>query len=374
MKVVIVSWKIISVKNGKGCDNMKRFIILIILLITLIPSIVFAEECNIEKLTIESIKINTKTDNVIEKSEPIINGRNINLDLKMSEVGDSIEYEMIVKNDSNEDYELDKTTLSANSDYIEYTFDTNSDSNIVKKGETKKVILKVSYKNEVAANLFQNGIYTDNKKLTVNLTNNSINTNTSNNINNPNTGWIKSIYVLLFIIMIITIIGLTILKKKKYSKLMLLLLSLLIIPITTKAICKYDINVDSKVEIEKINKFYLDLECNNNYITPQSLNDKLPIELKYTDGMTWDDYMNSYLFQQIDSEVQQLIVESFHPIETKLLFEPIEQERCVEEATTLSEESACKFIYYPTIFHYNSSMKIYDISKGKYYSTIYCRE
>ena len=184
---------------------MKKLIISIILLITLIPSIVFAEECDIEKLTIESIKINTKTDNVIEKSEPIIEGRNINLDLKMSEVGDSIEYEMIVKNDSNEDYELDKTTLSANSDYIEYTFDTNSDSNIVKKGETKKVRLKVSYKNEVAANLFQNGIYTDNKKLTVNLANNSINTNTSNNINNPKTGWLKSCYILLLIIIIIKV-------------------------------------------------------------------------------------------------------------------------------------------------------------------------
>ena len=115
----------------------------------------------------------------------------------MSEVGDSIEYEMIVKNDSNEDYELDKTTLSTNSDYIEYTFDTNRDSNIVKKGETKKVILKVSYKNEVAPNLFQNGIYIDSKKLIVNLANDS-----NNNINNPNTGWIKSIYVLLLIIII----------------------------------------------------------------------------------------------------------------------------------------------------------------------------
>jgi len=348
---------------------MKKIIISIILLITLIPSIVFAEECDIEKLTIESIKINTKTDNVIEKSEPIINGRNINLDLKMSEVGDSIEYEMIVKNDSNEDYELDKTTLSANSDYIEYTFDTNSDSNIVKKGETKKVIIKVSYKNEVAANLFQNGIYTDNKKLTVNLANNTINTNTSNNINNPKTGWLKSYYILLLIIIISTIIGLILFKKKKDSKIMLLLLSLLILPIVTKAICKCDINVDSKVEIEKFNKFYLDLECNND-----SGNVKLPLELKYIDGMTWDDYMNSFLFQQIDSELQQIIQKSFNLDDMDMSFAPIEQEKCIEEATTISEEFDCRMLHYPSIYEISTRMQIHDISKGKYYSSVYCYE
>ena len=350
---------------------MKKVIISIILLITLIPSIVFAEECDIEKLTIESIKINTKTDNVIEKSEPIINGRNINLDLKMSEVGDSIEYEMIVKNASNEDYELDKTSISANSDYIEYTFDTNSDSNMIKKGETKKVRLKVSYKNEVAANLFQNGIYTDNKKLTVNLANNIQN----NNINNPNTGWIKSIYVL-FIIMIITIIGLTILKKKKYSKLMLLIISLLIIPITTKAICKYNINVDSKVEIEKINKFYLDLGCNNNNDNiPQSLNDKLPVELKYVDGMTWDDYMNSLLFKKIDSELQQLIIESFNIENLNMKFIPNGQEICIEEASNEDEIVNCESsMIYPTIDKINTSMQIQDNSKGKFFSTLYCND
>jgi len=351
---------------------MKKVIISIILLITLIPSIVFAEECDIEKLTIESIKINTKTDNVIEKSEPIINGRNINLDLKMFEVGDSIEYEMIVKNDSNEDYELDKTSISANSDYIEYTFDTNSDSNIIKKGETKKVILKVSYKNEVAPNLFQNGIYTDNKKLTVNLANNIQN----NNINNPNTGWIKSIYVLLFIIMIITIIGLTILKKKKYSKLMLLIISLLILPIVTKAICKYDINVDSKVEIEKINKFYLGLTtCDNNNIISQSLNDKLPIELKYTDGMTWNDYIASSYFHQLDEDVQQLIVYStnYQNNHNEIYFIPIEQERCVEEATTIIETDECYMSKYPTIYNIQPSMEIKAITNGKYMSKINCR-
>jgi len=350
---------------------IKKIIISIILLITLIPSIVFAEECESENVTIESIKINTKTDNVIEKSEPIINGRNINLDLKMSEVGDSIEYEMIVKNDSNEDYELDKTTLSANSDYIEYTFDTNSDSNMIKKGETKKVRLKVSYKNEVAANLFQNGIYTDNKKLTVNLANNIQN----NNINNPNTGWIKSIYVL-FIIMIITIIGLTILKKKKYSKLMLLIISLLIIPITTKAICKYNINVDSKVEIEKINKFYLDLGCNNNNDNiPQSLNDKLPVELKYVDGMTWDDYMNSLLFKKIDSELQQLIIESFNIENLNMKFIPNGQEICIEEASNEDEIVNCESsMIYPTIDKINTSMQIQDNSKGKFFSTLYCND
>ena len=150
---------------------------------------------------------------------------------------------------------------------------------------------------------------------------------------------------------------------------MLLIISLLIIPITTKAICKCDINVDSKVEIEKINKFYLDLECNND-----SVNVKLPLELKYIDGMTWDDYMNSLLFKKIDLELQQIIENSFNLDDMDMSYAPIEQERCVEEATTLSEEDNCRRLLYPTIYQYNSSMQINDISKGKYYNSVYCYE
>ena len=153
------------------------------------------------------------------------------------------------------------------------------------------------------------------------------------------------------------------------------IISLLIIPITTKAICKCDINVDSKVEIEKINKFYLDLGCNNNNDDKiqQSLNDKLPVELKYIDGMTWDDYMNSLLFKKIDSELQQLIIESFNIEDLNMKFIPKGQEICIGEASNEDEIVNCESsMLYPTIDKINTSMQIQDNSEGKFFSMLYC--
>ena len=97
---------------------MKKFILSILLFLMFIPFVVNAETCDTDKITIENIAIESKSDNVEELSQATASGKNINLNLSMSKVGDSIEYRFVVKNYSNEDYELDKTSLNLNSDYI----------------------------------------------------------------------------------------------------------------------------------------------------------------------------------------------------------------------------------------------------------------
>ena len=69
---------------------MKKFTIIltIFLFVMFIPFFVNAEICEPEKVTIESIEINKKTSYVTEKSEPIIKGRELNLNLRMVQVGD----------------------------------------------------------------------------------------------------------------------------------------------------------------------------------------------------------------------------------------------------------------------------------------------
>lgn len=64
----------------------------------------------------------------------------------MSKVGDNIKYKFVIKNDSLEDYEIDKTSLNINSDYINYSFETNDNSNIVRANSSKNVTLIVEYK------------------------------------------------------------------------------------------------------------------------------------------------------------------------------------------------------------------------------------
>ena len=221
---------------------MKKYLKLIILLIIFIPILVNAETCDNNKISISSIKLDSKSNNVEELSNATANDKNINLNLSMSNVGDNIKYKIVVKNDSNEDYELDKTSLNLNTDYINYSFETDDSSNIVKANSYKNVTLRVEYKTEVPENQFENGLYNDKKDLVVQLSSN-------NTIKNPNTG--VQVYILLFIIVLLfswTLYAL--LKKKKYNKLMILVIgTTIIIPISVYALCKCNIVVNSNIEI-----------------------------------------------------------------------------------------------------------------------------
>ena len=275
---------------------MKKIIISLLVLI-LIPFMVNAKGCEPDKITIQSVTINNKTENVSEKTIPSIKDKTINIGLNMSEVGDSIEYRMIVKNDSNEDYLLDKRTISNNSDYIDYTLETRDKTNIIKAKDQKEVYLRVEYKNKVASNLFENGVYNDNKNLKVNLS-----TDDSNNILNPKTG-ISLIVIILLLIGIGAIIYLFI-KIKKPSKVLLFIIGMtLVIPLGVYAICKFDITVDSSVTI-KIEEGYFKIrekQCDASY-------EKEGIFL-YEKGMTFDDFINSEYYTNLDDEKKKLVKE-----------------------------------------------------------------
>lgn len=229
---------------------MKKFIIPILLLVMFIPFYVNAETCDTDKISISSITVDSKSDSVEELDEAIANGKNINLNLSMSEVGDNIEYKIVVKNDSNEDYELDKNSFNANSNYIEYTLKTNDDSLIVKAGKTKEVFLKVQYKNEVPDASFDDGKFNDNKSFVLNLSNGQT-IEVSDTIKNPKTGD-SLIMLMLICILCVGITMYVILSKKKINKFMVLLLTIMItLPASVYALCKIEIAIESNVIIEK---------------------------------------------------------------------------------------------------------------------------
>ena len=269
---------------------MKKFslILTIFLFVMFVPFLVNAEICEPEKVTIESIEISNKTNNVTEKSEPVIHGKIIDLNLKMKKVGDSIEYKMIVKNDSKEDYKLDKTALSANRDYIEYTLETKDDSNIIKSGEAKEVLLRVQYKNEVSDDSFVNGVYNDSKNIQINLSNKD----TTNIIKNPKTGF--QVYLIFFIILILSISLLMISKKNKIAKYMFIIIGIAtMIPISVYAICKCDFKVNSSVEITKSPQFRIRIVNCGEWIDDN-------YEFDY--GMTLRDWVNSDYINPIIQE------------------------------------------------------------------------
>ena len=226
---------------------MKKFILPILLFMMFIPFFVNAETCDIDKITISSISIESKSDSVEELDEATANGKNINLNLSMSNVGDNIKYKIVVKNDSNEDYELDKTSLNLNSDYINYSFETEDNTNIVKANSSKNVTLRIEYKNEVPEDKFKSGLYNDNKTMMVQLSNgNTI--NVPDTFKNPNTG-VQSYILVILILLLISVSLYILLKKKKYAKFMILIIgTVIIIPISVYALCKCEINIQSNVK------------------------------------------------------------------------------------------------------------------------------
>ena len=241
---------------------MKKFILLILLFLLYIPLFVNAETCDTDKISISSITIESKSDSVEELDEATANGKSIILNLSMSNVGDNIEYKIVVKNDSNEDYELDKNSFNLSSDYIEYTLDTEDNTNIVKANSSKVVSLKVNYANELPDDAFESGTYNDNKSMTLNLSTGDI-INVPDTLKNQNTG-VQSYILILFLILLISITAYVILKKKKYAKFMILIyVSVIIVPMSVYALCKCEIKIESSITINKKVFEIIDGDINN---------------------------------------------------------------------------------------------------------------
>ena len=230
--------------------KLKKLILPVMLFLILIPFMVNAETCDTDKITIDSVTIQEKSNNVTEVEQPVIEGKKIKVNLKMMEVNDSIEYKLVVKNNSNEDYELDKNSLNANSDYIEYTLKTDDDSLVVKSGKTKDVYLKVQYKNEVPDSEFSDGKFNDNKSFVLNLLNGQT-IEVPDTIKNPKTGD-RLIFLMLICIVCVGITMYMVLNRKKAPKYMVLLLAMMItIPASVYALCKIEVSIESNVTIEK---------------------------------------------------------------------------------------------------------------------------
>lgn len=214
---------------------MKKIIIPLLTILFFIPVIVNAETCDTDKVYIDSISVD-KNNNVEVIENATASGKNIDLALGVSNVGDNIKYKVVVKNDSNEDYLIDKKSLS--SKYIDYEIE--SDNNIIKAKSSKTIYLRVKYSNPVPADAYENGFVSDGITMKVNLS--------SNDVKNPNTGLRYLLFIVLVLSLMITM--LIVFRKKKISTVMILIIGLsLIIPMSVYAICKCDISINSTVMI-----------------------------------------------------------------------------------------------------------------------------
>ena len=200
---------------------MKKYIIILLLSITLLPILVQAED---KSIVLKTISLNEKSENVEEISPATIEDNKLLLDFKMYEVGDYIEYKVKVKNNSNETLEIDQNSLNTD-DYVKYSI---MGSNSIKSGEEEDILLRITYQNKVDDDKYESAKYISKGKIPLKFQTAKI------DILNPETFTNK----LPIFLVIIGLIGYSIysIKKNKYARVLILLLSVSIIPYIVSAL------------------------------------------------------------------------------------------------------------------------------------------
>ncbi len=222
---------------------MKRMLKYIILLL-FIPFFINAEEiCNSDSIIITDVEVTNNTGNVIEKTPLSFDGKNVNINLEMQDVGDKISYEIKIKNDSNVSYELEEPNVNLNSDYLKYEYEYEN-GKIIEPKEEKKLYLNIEYENVIPRKMFSNGVYDENKSVLL-----SLSSDNNEELINPKTG-LKNTTLLILISLFVSGIVLIILCKSKIGYTFIFITFLMSIPYV-KAICKCDINLNTNVQIIK---------------------------------------------------------------------------------------------------------------------------
>lgn len=253
---------------------MKKIInYLLVSILVLLPFCVNAKE----SVKITEVKMLDKTDYTDVISEATYEGLNINFNVKFNQEKDNIRYQVTIKNEDSEDYELTESNAFKESKYIDYKVEY-SGGNVVKANSTKTAIITITYAHKVPQDKYVNGRYEEPNKFSISLSNNKV--------NNPKT---SSKLLILGLILGLLIVGsIIVIKGNTKTKLISILIGLLVLPITTLALTKITITVNSKVIIEREAEF-----CVSAY--DEDADQIVQENLKFEPGMSWYEYLNSDL-------------------------------------------------------------------------------
>lgn len=219
---------------------MRKVLLLIISILLIIPTVVFAETCTDNNITIEEIKLVDKSAEAKELESAKLENKKINLNIEMSSVGDYLTYEIFVKNGTEEDYALDKSSFQNISDYFEYIFDTKE--TIIKPGESKKMRLSVSYKKEIPASEYKEYVFGEKQNFNLSF-------NPTKVDENPPTGVADLIYAIPVIVIMI-MLNMAVNKRRKLFK-ALSVITIILIPYIVNASCKSEFSLQSAITINQ---------------------------------------------------------------------------------------------------------------------------
>ena len=318
------------------CRKVK---LLLLSLMFLVPFMVFAED-KVENTNhsgdvyIASSELIKLSDGVEEIEKPTLKDLNVKFNVKFSEVNQSIEYKLIIKNISNKDYNISTDNSFNKSDYITYNFKYDDGSDIIKAGSEEEMLVTIAYTKEVPDNKLSDGKFIEDNDMSLNL---------SNEITNPSTIF-QRYGVNILLILITCIVAIYFLKTKNIkNSLKVLLLGLMLIPLTARSLDSIKVTIDSHVEVEKTSEFcyYTRIdegivngtESSKRYKNVQAL-------YKYRKGMTWEEYLNSDYNKITDSTT---ITYDNKKIEMKKYIKKLSEEetKWLESCKNASEDIYC---------------------------------
>ncbi len=257
--------------------KINKIIISLLILSFFIPFVVSAEDvCNPTDVKIKGVEFLESHGNAEEVSDISTTGNDLNLNLKMHNVGDSIEYTIKVENTSTEDFFFDERSLKKNTNYLEYVFSYDDGSNIIKAGEEKIINLKIEYKNEVPNNLLVNNSIDDNNVMNINLSNKQF-VSVADTLKNE-----TFVKVLCIVLIVVGSILIAVRLKKTSGNMIIIILVLFMIPNIVLAICKSSIEVVSNVKIEPKDTLYESLISSNSNGCLTKYDGKISDELNKT--------------------------------------------------------------------------------------------
>ena len=270
----------------------KKVKLLLLSLMFLVPFMVFAED-KVENtdhsgdVYIASSELIKLSDGVEEIEKPTLKDLNVKFNVKFSEVNQSIEYKLIIKNISNKDYNISTDNSFNKSDYITYNFKYDDGSDIIKAGSEEEMLVTIAYTKEVPDNKLSDGKFIEDNDMSLNL---------SNEITNPSTIF-QRYGVNILLILITCIVAIYFLKTKNIkNSLKVLLLGLMLIPLTARSLDSIKVTIDSHVEVEKTSEFCYETPINEGIVNgtePSKRYKNVQALYKYRKGMTWEEYLNS---------------------------------------------------------------------------------
>ena len=135
-----------------------------ILVALLIPNFAIAVEN--DGITPVSISFAEKADGVEELSAAKIDEGKVNIDVKLLEINDFIKYKLVLRNDSESDFELNEVSFDAD-EMVTYDAVLSDGDKTIKAGETKEVTLTITYVNRADDADYENGVLEKNTVATL---------------------------------------------------------------------------------------------------------------------------------------------------------------------------------------------------------------